>query len=84
MQRDLNAWDLLELPGKLPPSYQTGLGVLRGPGRAWMLSAVGGGLTDSFCFQVAEAMKQMQEKKNVGKVILVPEAPKEESKKAEN
>ncbi|NXW77751.1 VAT1 protein, partial [Hirundo rustica] len=30
--------------------------------------------------QVAEAMKQMQEKKNVGKVILVPEAPK----KAEN
>uniref|UniRef100_A0A8C5IZI1 Vesicle amine transport 1 n=1 Tax=Junco hyemalis TaxID=40217 RepID=A0A8C5IZI1_JUNHY len=34
--------------------------------------------------QVAEAMKQMQEKKNVGKVILVPEAPKEESKKAEN
>ncbi|NXO76131.1 VAT1 protein, partial [Sitta europaea] len=34
--------------------------------------------------QVAEAMKQMQDKKNVGKVILVPEAPKEESKKAEN
>ncbi|KAL2295223.1 hypothetical protein Nmel_018384 [Mimus melanotis] len=34
--------------------------------------------------QVAEAMRQMQEKKNVGKVILVPEAPKEESKKAEN
>jgi len=29
-------------------------------------------------------MKHMQEKKNVGKVILVPEAPKEESKKAEN
>ncbi|XP_032934639.2 synaptic vesicle membrane protein VAT-1 homolog [Catharus ustulatus] len=34
--------------------------------------------------QVADAMRQMQEKKNVGKVILVPEAPKEESKKAEN
>lgn len=34
--------------------------------------------------QVADAMKHMQEKKNVGKVILVPEAPKEESKKAEN
>ncbi|XP_066061064.1 synaptic vesicle membrane protein VAT-1 homolog [Chamaea fasciata] len=33
--------------------------------------------------QVAGAMKHMQEKKNVGKVILVPEAPKEESKKAE-
>lgn len=39
---------------------------------------------DSFCFQVAEAMKRMQDKKNVGKVILVPEALKEESKKAEN
>lgn len=50
-----------------------------------MLSALWlGVLPDSFCFQVAEAMKQMQEKKNVGKVILVPEAPKEESKKAEN
>ncbi|XP_067326201.1 synaptic vesicle membrane protein VAT-1 homolog [Anolis sagrei] len=35
--------------------------------------------------QVVDAMKQMQEKKNVGKVVLVPEAPpKEESKKAEN
>ncbi|OXB55291.1 hypothetical protein ASZ78_014085 [Callipepla squamata] len=34
--------------------------------------------------QVADAMKHMQEKKNVGKVILVPEVPKEESKKAEN
>ncbi|XP_050183683.1 synaptic vesicle membrane protein VAT-1 homolog [Myiozetetes cayanensis] len=34
--------------------------------------------------QVGEAMRQLQEKKNVGKVILVPEAPKEESKKAEN
>ncbi|NWV61229.1 VAT1 protein, partial [Malurus elegans] len=34
--------------------------------------------------QVADAMRQMQEKKNVGKVILVPEAPKEEPKKAEN
>ncbi|XP_071584955.1 synaptic vesicle membrane protein VAT-1 homolog [Heliangelus exortis] len=34
--------------------------------------------------QVADAMRQMQEKKNVGKVILVPEAPKEESKKEEN
>ncbi|NXA83724.1 VAT1 protein, partial [Thryothorus ludovicianus] len=34
--------------------------------------------------QVAEAMKRMQEKKNVGKVVLVPQAPKEESKKAEN
>uniref|UniRef100_A0A8C4PEN6 Vesicle amine transport 1 n=1 Tax=Dromaius novaehollandiae TaxID=8790 RepID=A0A8C4PEN6_DRONO len=34
--------------------------------------------------QVADAMRQMQEKKNVGKVILVPEVPKEESKKEEN
>ncbi|XP_003222545.1 synaptic vesicle membrane protein VAT-1 homolog [Anolis carolinensis] len=35
--------------------------------------------------QVVDAMKQMQEKKNVGKVVLVPEAPpKDESKKAEN
>ncbi|KAM9296306.1 synaptic vesicle membrane protein VAT-1 homolog [Gastrophryne carolinensis] len=38
--------------------------------------------------QVGEAMKQMQEKKNVGKVILVPEVPKEEvkeeAKKEEN
>ncbi|NXD44101.1 VAT1 protein, partial [Copsychus sechellarum] len=34
--------------------------------------------------QVADAMRQMQEKKNVGKVILVPELPKEESKKGEN
>ncbi|NXU53919.1 VAT1 protein, partial [Turnix velox] len=33
--------------------------------------------------QVGDAMKRMQEKKNVGKVILVPEAPKEESKKEE-
>lgn len=39
---------------------------------------------DCCCFQVADAMRQMQEKKNVGKVILVPEAPKEESKKEEN
>lgn len=39
---------------------------------------------DLCCFQVADAMRQMQEKKNVGKVILVPEAPKEESKKEEN
>lgn len=30
-------------------------------------------------------MKRMQEKKNVGKVVLVPEAPqKDESKKEEN
>ncbi|XP_066484206.1 synaptic vesicle membrane protein VAT-1 homolog [Tiliqua scincoides] len=35
--------------------------------------------------QVVDAMKQMQEKKNIGKVVLVPEAPpKEESKKVEN
>ncbi|NXC46092.1 VAT1 protein, partial [Penelope pileata] len=34
--------------------------------------------------QVADAMRHMQEKKNVGKVILVPEAHKEASKKAEN
>ncbi|CAI9538394.1 unnamed protein product, partial [Staurois parvus] len=34
--------------------------------------------------QVADAMRQMQEKKNVGKVILVPEVPKEEAKKEEN
>ncbi|XP_070583113.1 synaptic vesicle membrane protein VAT-1 homolog [Erythrolamprus reginae] len=35
--------------------------------------------------QVVDAMKQMQEKKNVGKVVLVPEAPqKDENKKAEN
>ncbi|NWQ82994.1 VAT1 protein, partial [Columbina picui] len=35
--------------------------------------------------QVADAMRQMQEKKNIGKVILVPEAPpKEEAKKEEN
>ncbi|XP_067397515.1 synaptic vesicle membrane protein VAT-1 homolog [Emydura macquarii macquarii] len=34
--------------------------------------------------QVADAMRQMQEKKNVGKVILVPELPKEEPQKEEN
>ncbi|XP_026541905.1 synaptic vesicle membrane protein VAT-1 homolog [Notechis scutatus] len=35
--------------------------------------------------QVVDAMKQMQEKKNVGKVVLVPEAPpKDENKKIEN
>ncbi|XP_034990207.2 synaptic vesicle membrane protein VAT-1 homolog [Zootoca vivipara] len=35
--------------------------------------------------QVVDAMKQMQEKKNVGKVVLIPEAPpKDESKEAEN
>uniref|UniRef100_A0A8C8VEY8 Vesicle amine transport 1 n=1 Tax=Pelusios castaneus TaxID=367368 RepID=A0A8C8VEY8_9SAUR len=34
--------------------------------------------------QVADAMRQMQEKKNIGKVILVPELPKEEPKKEEN
>ncbi|CAI5789787.1 vesicle membrane VAT-1 homolog [Podarcis lilfordi] len=35
--------------------------------------------------QVVDAMKQMQEKKNVGKVVLIPEAPpKDESKAAEN
>lgn len=35
--------------------------------------------------QVVDAMKQMQEKKNVGKVVLVPEAPpKDENKKTEN
>ncbi|XP_061444217.1 synaptic vesicle membrane protein VAT-1 homolog [Rhineura floridana] len=35
--------------------------------------------------QVVDAMKQIQEKKNIGKVVLVPEAPpKEEIKKAEN
>ncbi|XP_072260119.1 synaptic vesicle membrane protein VAT-1 homolog [Pyxicephalus adspersus] len=34
--------------------------------------------------QVGDAMRQMQEKKNVGKVILVPEVPKEEAKKEEN
>ncbi|XP_025020417.1 synaptic vesicle membrane protein VAT-1 homolog isoform X2 [Python bivittatus] len=35
--------------------------------------------------QVVDAMKQMQEKKNVGKVVLIPEAPpKDESKKTEN
>ncbi|NWI14111.1 VAT1 protein, partial [Crypturellus soui] len=34
--------------------------------------------------KVADAMRWMQEKKNVGKVILVPEVPKEESKKEEN
>ncbi|KAM8795376.1 synaptic vesicle membrane protein VAT-1 homolog [Eudromia elegans] len=34
--------------------------------------------------QVADAMRQMQEKKNIGKVILVPEVPKEEAKKEEN
>ncbi|XP_063816144.1 synaptic vesicle membrane protein VAT-1 homolog [Pseudophryne corroboree] len=34
--------------------------------------------------QVGDAMRQMQEKKNVGKVILVPEVPKEEEKKEEN
>uniref|UniRef100_A0A8D0L3F3 Vesicle amine transport 1 n=1 Tax=Sphenodon punctatus TaxID=8508 RepID=A0A8D0L3F3_SPHPU len=33
--------------------------------------------------QVTDAMRQMQEKKNIGKVILVPEAPKEEAKKAD-
>lgn len=42
VQRHLNACDLFELPGKLP---QAGLGLLRGPGRAGMHSAVGGGLT---------------------------------------
>ncbi|XP_029428564.1 synaptic vesicle membrane protein VAT-1 homolog [Rhinatrema bivittatum] len=30
--------------------------------------------------KVGDAMRQMQDKKNVGKVILVPEAPKEETK----
>ncbi|XP_015279863.1 PREDICTED: synaptic vesicle membrane protein VAT-1 homolog [Gekko japonicus] len=35
--------------------------------------------------QVVDAMKRMQEKKNIGKVVLVPEAPqKDESQKAEN
>uniref|UniRef100_A0A8C0QSE1 Vesicle amine transport 1 n=1 Tax=Chelonoidis abingdonii TaxID=106734 RepID=A0A8C0QSE1_CHEAB len=34
--------------------------------------------------QVADAMRQMQEKKNIGKVILVPELPKEEPKKEDN
>uniref|UniRef100_A0A7M4FW71 Vesicle amine transport 1 n=1 Tax=Crocodylus porosus TaxID=8502 RepID=A0A7M4FW71_CROPO len=34
--------------------------------------------------QVADAMRQMQEKKNIGKVVLVPEVLKEESKKEEN
>ncbi|XP_056404009.1 synaptic vesicle membrane protein VAT-1 homolog [Hyla sarda] len=34
--------------------------------------------------QVGDAMRQMQEKKNIGKVILVPEVPKEEAKKEEN
>ncbi|KAM3822883.1 synaptic vesicle membrane protein VAT-1 homolog [Vipera latastei] len=35
--------------------------------------------------QVVDAMKQMQEKKNVGKVVLVPEVPpKDENKKTEN
>ncbi|KAM4033839.1 synaptic vesicle membrane protein VAT-1 homolog [Anomaloglossus baeobatrachus] len=34
--------------------------------------------------QVGDAMRQMQEKKNVGKIILVPEVPKEEAKKEEN
>ncbi|KAM5134976.1 synaptic vesicle membrane protein VAT-1 homolog [Mantella aurantiaca] len=33
--------------------------------------------------QVGDAMRQMQEKKNVGKVILVPDLPKEEAKKEE-
>lgn len=34
--------------------------------------------------QVGDAMRQMQEKKNVGKVILMPEVPKEEAKNEEN
>ncbi|NXA55476.1 VAT1 protein, partial [Nothocercus julius] len=34
--------------------------------------------------KVADAMRHMQEKKNVGKVLLVPEVLKEESKKEEN
>ncbi|XP_063156544.1 synaptic vesicle membrane protein VAT-1 homolog [Candoia aspera] len=35
--------------------------------------------------QVVDAMKQMQEKKNIGKVVLIPEAPpKDENKKTEN
>ncbi|XP_053555559.1 synaptic vesicle membrane protein VAT-1 homolog [Bombina bombina] len=34
--------------------------------------------------QVGDAMRQMQEKKNIGKVVLVPEMPKEEAKKEEN
>ncbi|XP_054848436.1 synaptic vesicle membrane protein VAT-1 homolog [Eublepharis macularius] len=35
--------------------------------------------------QVVDAMKRMQEKKNIGKVVLVPEAPqKDESKTTEN
>ncbi|KAM4622756.1 synaptic vesicle membrane protein VAT-1 homolog [Discoglossus pictus] len=34
--------------------------------------------------QVGDAMRQMQEKKNIGKVVLVPELPKEEAKKEEN
>ncbi|NXL82926.1 VAT1 protein, partial [Alectura lathami] len=34
--------------------------------------------------QVADAMRHMQEKKNVGKIILVPEARKEESKTEDN
>ncbi|XP_053119722.1 synaptic vesicle membrane protein VAT-1 homolog [Hemicordylus capensis] len=35
--------------------------------------------------QVVDAMKRMQEKKNIGKVVLVPKAPpKDESKNAEN
>lgn len=35
VQRHLNAWDLLELPGKLPLSHASDWGGLRGPGRAW-------------------------------------------------
>lgn len=31
--------------------------------------------------QVGDAMRQMQEKKNVGKVILIPDMPKEEGEK---
>ena len=34
--------------------------------------------------EVADATRQMQKKNNVGKVTLVPEAHKEESKKEEN
>ncbi|XP_071967885.1 synaptic vesicle membrane protein VAT-1 homolog [Engystomops pustulosus] len=34
--------------------------------------------------QVGDAMRQMQEKKNIGKIILVPEVQKEEEKKEEN
>lgn len=40
-------------------------------------------LSLSVSLQVGDAMRQMQERKNIGKVILVPEAEKEE-KKEEN